>query len=139
YGPSGGEVISLGDKVALRMTTTGINAFFYNGTSWVQTNSSSVNYAGGWRHIVYTRTSGSQRIYVDGALVGSSSTFGSVTYTGMGANTIIGRHGNGNTSMDFVGRIDEVRVASVVRSAGWVLTEYNNQNSPSSFYSVQGC
>ena len=32
------------------------------------------------------------------------------------------------------GVIDEARVSSTVRSANWILTEYNNQNDPSSFY-----
>ncbi len=32
--------------------------------------------------------------------------------------------------------LDEVRVSNTVRSAGWIRTEYNNQNAPASFYSV---
>ena len=34
------------------------------------------------------------------------------------------------------GRIDEPRVATVSRTTDWILTEYNNQNSPSTFYAV---
>src|SRR5437899_9375849 len=34
--------------------------------------------------------------------------------------------------------MDEVRVSNAVRSAGWVTTEYNNQNSPATFFSVTG-
>jgi hypothetical protein len=34
------------------------------------------------------------------------------------------------------GRIDEVRISDVSRSADWIKTEYNNQFSPSTFYSV---
>src|SRR5437899_1989294 len=34
--------------------------------------------------------------------------------------------------------MDEVRVSNAVRSAGWVTTEYNNQNSPATFFSVSG-
>ena len=41
-----------------------------------------------------------------------------------------------NVNMDFDGTIDEVRVSNASRSAGWVLTEYNNQNAPSTFYAV---
>ncbi len=37
---------------------------------------------------------------------------------------------------DFTGGLDEFRVANVERSADWLLTEYNNQNSPSTFYTV---
>jgi len=32
--------------------------------------------------------------------------------------------------------LDEVRVSNTRRSAGWILTEYRNQNAPASFYSV---
>ena len=33
------------------------------------------------------------------------------------------------------GGMDEVRISNTNRSACWVGTEYNNQNSPSTFYS----
>jgi len=36
----------------------------------------------------------------------------------------------------FQGDIDEVRYSNSVRAAGWLGTEYNNQSSPDSFYSV---
>lgn len=39
--------------------------------------------------------------------------------------------GGGNAYFD--GRIDSVRVGNVARSADWIATEYNNQNSPSTF------
>ena len=34
------------------------------------------------------------------------------------------------------GLIDEVRVSSTARSADWVATEYSNQSSPGTFYSL---
>jgi hypothetical protein len=34
------------------------------------------------------------------------------------------------------GIIDEMRVSNVIRSADWIATEYNNQSSPSTFYSI---
>jgi hypothetical protein len=40
------------------------------------------------------------------------------------------------TNNPFNGSIDEARTATVARSTGWLRTEYNNQNSPSSFYSI---
>jgi biopolymer transport protein ExbB len=36
----------------------------------------------------------------------------------------------------FAGMMDEIRISSVVRSAGWIATEHANQRSPSTFYSV---
>jgi hypothetical protein len=33
-----------------------------------------------------------------------------IDYTGLGANLLFGRHGNGGTGNDFAGLIDEVRI-----------------------------
>ncbi|MFW9941410.1 MAG: DUF2341 domain-containing protein [Candidatus Thorarchaeota archaeon] len=41
---------------------------------------------------------------------------------------------DGNRAFD--GVIDEVRITSGIKSSGWVLTEYRNQNDPNSFYTV---
>ena len=36
----------------------------------------------------------------------------------------------------FSGRFDEIRISDKVRSDGWMRTEYNNQSSPSTFYTL---
>ena len=36
-------------------------------------------------------------------------------------------------SSPWVGDLDEVRISRVARSAGWIQTEYNNQNNPTTF------
>ena len=38
----------------------------------------------------------------------------------------------------FNGRIDELRISDKVRTDGWLRTDYNNQFSPSTFYSIDG-
>ena len=38
----------------------------------------------------------------------------------------------------FHGLIDEVRMSKVARSAAWIQTQYNNQDSPATFYIVSG-
>lgn len=48
-----------------------------------------------------------------------------------GYNTYIGN--SPQTSQLWNGTIDEARVASVVRSADWITTEYNNQSAPGTF------
>jgi hypothetical protein len=55
-----------------------------------------------------------------------------------GANASIGGEtaSSGETGLRFEGLLDEIRVANVARSADWLLTEFNNQNNPSGFYSV---
>jgi len=52
--------------------------------------------------------------------------------TSTGTNRWIG---NDNDNEPFNGQIDEVRILDVVLSKNWVITEYNNQNSPDTFYS----
>jgi hypothetical protein len=47
--------------------------------------------------------------------------------------TIGAREGGGQ---NYAGILDEVRIASVYRTAGWILTEYNNMNDSATFLSV---
>ena len=44
--------------------------------------------------------------------------------------------GKSRWSSYMTGALDEVRVSNIVRSPDWMLTEYNNQLSPSTFYVV---
>ena len=36
------------------------------------------------------------KLYIDGVLAASATNTSSISYSGLGANTLIGRHGNGN-------------------------------------------
>ena len=50
------------------------------------------------------------------------------------AYTFLGNSGNWDW-LYLNGSLDEVRVSNNVRSADWIRTEFNNQSSPSTFYS----
>lgn len=69
-------------------------------------------------------------IYLNGALDTALTNF---TTTGSSSTThaFIGQYAGGGHSWE--GTIDEVRISNVVRSATWISTAYNNQNSPSTF------
>jgi hypothetical protein len=41
-----------------------------------------------------------------------------------------------DTSRTWDGKLDEFRIYDGVLSAGWISTEYNNQNNPAMFYTV---
>lgn len=43
-----------------------------------------------------------------------------------------------STTQSFGGYLDEVRISHTKRAASWLLTSFNSQNDPSSFYSVSG-
>jgi hypothetical protein len=54
-------------------------------------------------------------------------------------NTYIGGYTNLSSTGDsyyFNGYIDEVRISNTARDTTWIKTSYNNQNSPSTFYSI---
>ncbi|MBS1615367.1 MAG: DUF2341 domain-containing protein, partial [Bacteroidetes bacterium] len=140
FSSGGGELISLGDHVAIRLGSGSTTGFFYNGSSWYNTTYNT-GYSGAWHFYCYTvdGVGNTQNLYVDGAQVASNSFSSSISYSGLGTKTVIGRHGNGSTNFDLGAVLDEVRVASVARSGGWIQTEYNNQNAPGSFYAVGDC
>jgi hypothetical protein len=111
----------------------GING---SGTGRVATSYSS--YLGAWTYVTLVTTgSGNtyQAIYLDGSVVVSAASSASSTVTG---DLLIGGYPYANQygSPYENGYIDEFRISSVVRSASWILAEYNNQNSPSTFYSA---
>lgn len=86
-----------------------------------------------WYHIVAQKTAAGDNgnLYIDGALkstytgtIGGLSNSSSGMYWG-------NYHNSGTSCLD--GKMDEMRISSTVRSADWVLAEYNNQSSPSTF------
>ncbi len=97
---------------------------------------------GAWHHIVATYDGSLMRIYVDGVqdpnvLVKTDaiepSSFEKDFWIGQGDQPQ-----DKAWSAEWDGQIDEVRVSDVVRSAGWIQTQFDNQYAPSSFYSVSG-
>lgn len=104
-----------------------------NGTSGTGASTSDVPGAGVWGYVAGTFDGSNVRVYRDGVLKATTAKSGSL-YDST-AKVVIGssQESSGNR---FPGVIDEVRVANVARSASWLLTEYNNQNSPSTFYSI---
>lgn len=76
------------------------------------------------------------KVYLNGVEEGSTTTALGPIFTNS-RDVEIGRYyWNGSTNYWMDGEIDEVRISNSVRSAAWVATEYENQNSPSTFYSV---
>ena len=75
------------------------------------------------------------RLYVDGALVGSTADAGSKPLTLQRPQ--LGRHITFNSGTPGLnGAIDEFRIESVARSADWITTEFNNEKTGAAFYTV---
>jgi hypothetical protein len=90
-----------------------------------------------FHHVAFVLTnagsSPSGELFLDGVSVGTD-TGNQTSRTEWNTNLRIGRPGVSTRYFD--GIADEVRVSNISRSAEWIATEYNNQNSPSTFYSV---
>jgi hypothetical protein len=108
-------VISLGDCFSIRLNEGAASrAFFYNGTTWQGASVSQTFTGVGWRHFaaVFDDNNDILRFYVNGNQVSSLSTTSSISYSGLGPNILLGRHGNGQTNYNFTGKLDDVRIYS---------------------------
>lgn len=108
---SGAEIISLGDHFLLRLQNGSVQAYYYNGGTSVGVTATRVVAQTGWHHFAAVlNESGTLKVYVDGNEAASTPLSGAISYSGLGSNTRIASHGNGDTAFDFSGRIDDVRV-----------------------------
>jgi len=82
-----------------------------------------------WYHVVGVYDGLQIRLYINGTQAGTPKSI-----TGMIASTDVPCYIGRYTTPYMNGTIDEVRISSTSRSASWVSTEYNNQHSPSTFY-----
>ncbi len=92
-----------------------------------------------WTYVVWmSKGNHENHVFVNGAeiagsphnVAGNPATSGNSGYIGYAPSPAFGLD-NG-----FLGTIDELRIATVMRDGPWVATEYNNQSSPSTFYTV---
>lgn len=88
-----------------------------------------------WHYITVTRVkNGTDHLYVDGSSQATAT--GANTSINPTGDINIGRREDGDANRYFGGYLDEIRVSNTERTACWIGTEYNNQNSPSTFYSI---
>ena len=88
-----------------------------------------------WHHFVFRRNSGTADVVLDGDPSTATST---ATLTESGTDFCIGRFYVDSDSLYLDGKVQEVRYYNGVLSDSWLLTEYNNQNSSSTFYAYEG-
>ena len=110
------------------------------GTVWAASAQNSATYTkqstvaptSAWTHIAVTKTTGSiTHIYVNGADVTTTATG---AFTDAAVSTIFGTsYSGGSVTAPMAGSLDEIQYATTQRSADWILAEYNNQKSGSTF------
>jgi hypothetical protein len=122
-------------------TANSINLIHFNddGTFyWRQTPANSLS-TNAWHHVAGVRSSSSLLVYIDGVsqTLSSAYTNGPLgTMKSAASVAYIGRDAYSGYEEYFNGLIDEARVSNTARSADWIKTEYNNQSSPSTFYTI---
>ena len=73
-------------------------------------------------------------LYLDGVLkptTGGSGTLATQFWTYFDV-----QHSPAYSTSDMTGISDEFRISNAARPAGWIATEFNNQNSPGTFFSL---
>lgn len=84
-----------------------------------------------WYYLVARYDGSAVQIFLNGASDGTTSVSGA---TDSHASWRVASVDVGSEL--FTGNIDEMRVSNVARSDSWILAEYNNQSSPSTFYTL---
>ncbi|MBN2037939.1 MAG: DUF2341 domain-containing protein [Chitinispirillaceae bacterium] len=136
---SGQEIVSIGDAVLIRFDDIyGIGAAgFYHNSPIVNDTMYSIVSSGrylaktGWHFLAFSIDTAAQvqTFYIDGVQYAGATDVNPINYAGLGADTYIGIHGNGKTTFNFMGQIDEVRVNNNAVTADWVKLCYMNQKA----------
>lgn len=100
-----------------------------NGTTIAGTSNLNNNT---WRYLVGRRTGTATHIFENGVQRASGTSNADVS---PGADGSIGRLSASPTNY-WNGALDEIRISNISRSDDWIVTEYNNQNSPSTFHLI---
>jgi hypothetical protein len=123
-------------------TNNSLAVGFY-GPDWTPNPSAGIDGAG-WTYLTWVFEGGNNRnrLYRNGAEITDSpftppaagppqiNTTGTAGFIGFAPEPEYGAR-NG-----YEGTIDELRIATVARTSGWIATEYANQSSPATFYTV---
>lgn len=95
---------------------------------------------GAWHHaaVVYNSSTPAMApvVYIDGIpqTISVFTTPGATADSDAAVDLYIGNRAAGDRTFD--GVLDEMRISSQARTAGWLATQYRNQSNPSSFYVV---
>ena len=103
-----------------------------SGTTTLLQTGGDVFTLGTWHFCAATYDGTNMRLFRNGVQIASVGKTGNIRENAW--EVYFGN--NPGNFMPLDGVLDEVRVSSTARSAQWLLTEYNNQNFPSTFFSV---
>ena len=85
-----------------------------------------------WHLLTATYDGTNMKMYLDGSFVDSTA----YTFSIGAASAFVGTFSGYPSTNGWVGNVVEPRILTTALSPSWILTEYNNQYSPSTFYTV---
>lgn len=104
----------------------------YNFVGWAGgiylTSASTLN-TGTWYNLCETSDGATAKLFINGT---QDTNTGIAATTGSGNDNYIGNFAGSYP----IGSIDEFNVSKTALPSSWILTEYNNQSSPSTFYTI---
>jgi hypothetical protein len=105
-----------------------------NGASYTQVDSTDALVKNTWYYVVGVSSpgAGNEKIYVNGAQKNTGTGPTSFNMVNTPNSGIATRNPNDNGEY-LPGRVDELRISGIARSASWINTEYNNQRNDSTF------
>jgi hypothetical protein len=120
--------VNVDDQVIVNESNWHLGAYANQNGGFKDSGFSVNTLSNGWHHVVAAGQGTSTTYYVDGALAGTIP---------FKSNTEITYLGNYQGGTQEFGVVDELRISKgAARTPGWISTEYNNQSSPSTFYTV---
>ncbi len=108
------------------------------GTNSVCNVSGASIFDGQWHMVdaTFNYSTGAEQLYVDGTSSGSATC--APVASNRNGDLFFGTYGGAPGTYGSPGDLDEVELSNTIRSADWINTEYYNQVSGSTFYSVGG-
>ncbi len=132
---AGQDIISLGDAVLIRLdNVSGIGAtgcYYTDSVSYTMISSGQYLAKTGWHYLALSINNAThvQTFYIDGVQYAVTHNVNKINYTGLGADTYIGTHGDGKKSFNFNGMIDEVRVNNISMASDWIKLCFMNEKA----------
>jgi hypothetical protein len=100
------------------------------GNDWTSIAAAST---GSWQFHTIVHNGSTARWYVNGTEIGTGFKHSYATTDG---KVLLGMATYAGTTFYLNGVLDEIRISNLARSTNWIRTEYANQNSPATFYTV---
>jgi hypothetical protein len=95
---------------------------------------------GSWHHYIYTYsgsgTAAGVKFYQDGVALSTTTDEDDLASNSIQNSTPVHFGSRENGGLYYNGLLDEVRISAAVRTPDWIASQYNNQNSPSTFYAL---